>query len=238
MTIDPLAPVTNEIASPEVKDMNAHFTRTTDIEGGNFIHTDSVYNALFNAASAMERRLKESLENYQKHPDVQANLQQLQYDLQQWNLALTTMTNINKNMGDAEHGRRAQLDRLQLPLIFDLESEEARLLLNVALMATGQNRFQSAAKILAALGWFRPGEASVAVANAILFISMKDFQGAVDYIDGDALPRFPSSAMLKAFKGMALLRMNRAAEARIPLEEAASDTVDPAAAQLAKDLME
>ena len=101
MTIDPLAPVTNEIASPEVKDMNAHFTRTTDIEGGNFIHTDSVYNALFNAASAMERRLKESLENYQKHPDVQANLQQLQYDLQQWNLALTTMTNINKNMGDA-----------------------------------------------------------------------------------------------------------------------------------------
>ena len=123
-------------------------------------------------------------------------------------------------------------------MIFDLESEEARLLLNVALMATGQNRFQSAAKILAALGRFRPGEASVAVANAILFISMKDFQGAVDYIDGDALPRFPSSAMLKAFKGMALLRMNRAADARIPLEEAASDTVDPAAAQLAKDLME
>ena len=123
-------------------------------------------------------------------------------------------------------------------MTFDLESEEARLLLNVALMATGQNRFQSAAKILAALGRFRPGEASVAVANAILFISMKDFQGAVDYIDNDALPRFPSSAMLKAFKGMALLRMNRAAEARIPLEEAASDTVDPAAAQLAKDLME
>ena len=122
--------------------------------------------------------------------------------------------------------------------MLDLTPEEARLLLNVALMATGQNRFQSAAKILAALGWFRPGEASVAVANAILFISMKDFQGAVDYIDSDALPRFPSSAMLKAFKGMALLRMNRAAEARIPLEEAASDTVDPAAAQLAKDLME
>ena len=122
-------------------------------------------------------------------------------------------------------------------MIFDLESKEARLLLNVALMATGQNRFQSAAKILAALGRFRPGEASVAVANAILFISMKDFQGAVDYIDNDALPRFPSSAMLKAFKGMALLRMNRAAEARMPLEEAASDTADPAAAQLAKDLM-
>ena len=48
--------------------------------------------------------------------------------------------------------------------MFDLESEEARLLLNVALMATGQNRFQSAARILAALERFRPGEPSPAVA--------------------------------------------------------------------------
>ena len=103
-TTSPLAPVTNDIASPEYKDLNTHFTRVSagDLEGSNYyIHTDSVYNALFNAASAMEARLKESLENYQKHPDVQANLQQLQYDLQAWNLALTTMTNINKNMGDA-----------------------------------------------------------------------------------------------------------------------------------------
>ena len=66
-----------------------------------FIHTDKVYNTLISAASAMEDKLAESLKNYQDHPDVQANLQQLQYDLQQWNLALTTMTNINKNMGDA-----------------------------------------------------------------------------------------------------------------------------------------
>ena len=121
--------------------------------------------------------------------------------------------------------------------MFDITGEEARLLLNVALMATGQNRFQSAAKILAALGRFRPGEASVASANAILFISMLDFQGAVDYLDREAIPRFPDSAMLKAFKGMALLRMNRPSEARIPLEEAANQSADPAAAQLAKDLM-
>ena len=65
------------------------------------IHTDNVYNALYNAALTMEDRLSQSLKTYQEHPDVQANLQQLQYDLQQWNLALTTMTNINKNMGDA-----------------------------------------------------------------------------------------------------------------------------------------
>ena len=122
-------------------------------------------------------------------------------------------------------------------MIFDLESEEARLLLNVALMATGQNRFQSAAKILAALGRFRPEEASVAVANAILFISMLDFGGAVDYIDRIALPKFPSSAMLQAFKGMALVRMGRRAEAAEPLSAAAGQTEDPAAAQLAKDLL-
>ena len=122
-------------------------------------------------------------------------------------------------------------------MIFDLNSEEARLLLNVALMATGQNRFQSAAKILAALERFRPEEASVAVANAILLISMLDFKGAVEYIDHEALPRFPASAMLKAFKGMALMRMNRNEEAKLPLGEAASDETDPAAAQLAKDLL-
>ena len=121
--------------------------------------------------------------------------------------------------------------------MFSLETEEARLLLNVALMATGQNRFRSAAKILTALERFRPGEASVAVANAILLISMLDFKGAVDYIDSEALVRFPQSAMLKAFKGMALIRMGRAAEAMIPLGEAANDTADPAAAQLAKGLM-
>jgi Flp pilus assembly protein TadD len=121
--------------------------------------------------------------------------------------------------------------------MFDLEPEEARELLNVALMATGQNRFQSAAKILAALERFRPGEVSLPVAKTILLISKQDFQGAVDYVDRDALLRFPDSAMLKAFKGMALLRMERTAEARIPLEEAANQSADPAAAQLARDLL-
>ena len=86
-----------EIVSP----VSSHMTRVTDSTTGDYIHTDSVYNALMNAAVAMEARLADSLKTYQEHPDVQANLQQLQYDLQQWNLALTTMTNINKNMGDA-----------------------------------------------------------------------------------------------------------------------------------------
>ena len=121
--------------------------------------------------------------------------------------------------------------------MFDLTPEEARLLLNIALMATGQNRFRSAAKILVALERFRPDESSIASANAVLLISMMDFQGAVDYIDRIALPHFPEAAMLLAFKGMALLRMNRMAEAREALERAAGQTSDPAAAQLAKDLL-
>ena len=121
--------------------------------------------------------------------------------------------------------------------MFDITPEEARLLLNVAMMATGSNRFTSAAKILAALDRFRPGDPSLAAANAMLFISMGDFQGAVDFLDREALPLHPEAAMLKAFKGMALLRMNRVQEARGPLQEAAEQTDDPAAAQLAKDMM-
>ena len=83
----------------DVQNNGYRMTSTTATDA--YIHTDQVYSALMNAAKTMETRLKQSLENYQQHPDVQANLQQLQYDLQQWNLALTTMTNINKNMGDA-----------------------------------------------------------------------------------------------------------------------------------------
>ena len=65
------------------------------------IHLDSVYSALIGAAHDMEKKLADSLKNYKEHPDVQANLQQLQYDLAQWNLAVTTMTNINKSISDA-----------------------------------------------------------------------------------------------------------------------------------------
>ncbi len=94
--------IDSSVKLPEiVNPIGGHITRVTDSTSGDYIHTDSVYNALMNAAVAMEARLAESLKTYQEHPDVQANLQQLQYDLQQWNLALTTMTNINKNMGDA-----------------------------------------------------------------------------------------------------------------------------------------
>ena len=93
--------VTEGVGGPTTKNMASGPFRIPSVESSDFIHTDAVYNALLNAVGQMEERLKTSLENYQEHPDVQANLQQLQYDLQQWNLALTTMTNINKNMGDA-----------------------------------------------------------------------------------------------------------------------------------------
>ena len=84
-----------------VYDPIVDITRVEQVGHDRLIHTDNVYNSLFNAALTMENKLAESLKTYQQHPDVQANLQQLQYDLQQWNLALTTMTNINKSMADA-----------------------------------------------------------------------------------------------------------------------------------------
>ena len=120
--------------------------------------------------------------------------------------------------------------------MFDLTAEEARLLLNVALMAIGRNRFKSAAKILAALERFRPDQASLAVTKAIALISALDFARAVAYIDTEGLVKFPKSAMLQAFKGMALLRMGRADDARLPLEAAQAGD-DPAAAKLAADLL-
>ena len=121
--------------------------------------------------------------------------------------------------------------------MFVLEPDEARLLLNVALMATGQNRYQSAARILAALERFRPKNESLAVAKAVLMISLREFAMAVDYIDSSALVDHPGSAMLKAFRGMALIRMEDRGGAEECLREAAASS-DEAAANLARCLLE
>ena len=120
---------------------------------------------------------------------------------------------------------------------FNLNSEEARLLLNIALMAIGGNRFRSAAKILAVLEQFRPNHPSVAVAKTVALMSAGEFEAAVAYVDSEALRKFPDSAMLKAFKGMALMRLGRKNVAKVSLEEAARATDDPAAAKMAGDLL-
>ncbi|MBR5457564.1 MAG: hypothetical protein IKV56_02250 [Kiritimatiellae bacterium] len=121
--------------------------------------------------------------------------------------------------------------------MFDINSSEARLLLEIALMATNLGRFSSAAKILAALEVFRPAHASLAVAKAMLMMSMGDMIEAVEYIDREALPVNPGSAMLMVFKGMALLKCGRDADALRPLEEASKSEADEAAAKMAKDLI-
>ena len=120
--------------------------------------------------------------------------------------------------------------------MFDLTPEEARLLLNVALMATGRNRFKSAAKILAVLERFRPDQVSVANAKVIALISALKFEEAVAYIDTEGSALFPQDAMLKAFKGMALMRLGRTDAAAEALRAVAGSD-DPAAAQMARDLL-
>lgn len=120
--------------------------------------------------------------------------------------------------------------------MFDIDADEARLLLNVALMATGANRFRSAAKIFAALERYRPDAPSVAVGQAIALISAQDFSRAVEFVEM-SLRRFPGNAMLLAFKGMALQRLHRDVEAGEVLGAAAAQAQDPAAAQLAADLL-
>ena len=109
-------------------------------------------------------------------------------------------------------------------------------MLNIALMAIGGNRFRSAAKILAVLEKFRPNHPSVAVAKTVALMSAGEFEAAVAYVDGEAQRKFPGSAMLMAFKGMALLRQGRKAEARLILQEAAGSS-DSAAAKMAGDLL-
>ena len=121
--------------------------------------------------------------------------------------------------------------------MFDLEPDEARLLLNVALMAVGRNRFRSAARILSALEGFRPNHPSLAVAKTVALMSAGDLEGAIAFVDGNALKRFPGSAMLKAFKGLALVRLGRRPEAWETLLEATKSEDDPAAAKMAKDLL-
>lgn len=121
--------------------------------------------------------------------------------------------------------------------MFDITPNEARLLLDIALMAIGRNRFQSAEKIISALEGYRPDSEQLAVTRIILSISQGDLEGAVKLADENALVKHPQSAMLKAFKGMALMRLGRIEEAMPILKEAAEQDNDPAAAQLAKDML-
>lgn len=122
--------------------------------------------------------------------------------------------------------------------MFDLSADEARLLLNIALMAVGRNRFNSAARILAALERFRPDSPELAVSKAIALLSALKFSESLDFLEGDALRRFPGHPMLQAFKGLALVRLGRIQDSREVLERVCeSKDVDPAAARLAEDLL-
>jgi len=121
--------------------------------------------------------------------------------------------------------------------MFDLTAEEARLLLSIALMAVGGNRFASAAKILAVLERFRPDQASVASAKAVALMSAAKFREAADYIENEALVRFPDDPMLLAFQGMAFCRTEEKERAYGPLSRAAAQDENAAARKLAADLL-
>ena len=122
--------------------------------------------------------------------------------------------------------------------MFDLTADEARLLLNVALMAVGRNRFNSAARILAAIEGFRPDAPEIAVAKAIALLSALKYEDCLAFVEGEALRRFPDNPMLLAFKGMALIRLGRTEDAQEVLAKVCGrKESDPAAAQLATDLM-
>ncbi len=120
--------------------------------------------------------------------------------------------------------------------MLELTTEEVQLLLETALMAIGQNRFKSAMKILMALEQYRPGHESVDVAKVILCLSQFQGKVALEFIDGEALPRHPDSRMLKAFRCMALIQLQRGEEAKPVLWELQDG--DDNAANLSKSMLE
>ena len=97
--------------------------------------------------------------------------------------------------------------------MFDLEPEEARLLLNIAFLAVGRGRYRSAGEILDVLETFRPEREEPLLARAILMINQVALKEAIEYIDSIALPRFPDSTWLKTFRGLALMRLGKNEEA-------------------------
>jgi len=120
--------------------------------------------------------------------------------------------------------------------MIELSTVEVQLLLETALMAIGQNRFNSAMKILMALEGCRPGHESLDVAKALLCLSQYQGKVALDFLDNEALPRHPDSRMLKAFRCMALVQLNRGEEARSDLWELQAD--DDNAGRMARSMLE
>ena len=123
-------------------------------------------------------------------------------------------------------------------MAFDFTADEGRLLLNIALMAVGRNRFRSAAQILAALERYRPDSPQIAVSKAIALMSACAYAEGLEFMENVALRKFPGNPMILAFKGMALIRLDRRDEAREALREAAGQEKDDAARRLAEKLME
>ncbi len=121
--------------------------------------------------------------------------------------------------------------------MFDLEPQEARLLLDIALLAVGQNRFGSAETLLSALKAYRPHSESLVVAETVLLLSRGATEEALTFIEREQrVDRFPDSAMLATFKGMALLKADCLQDACAVLKDVVTSN-DPAAVQLAQELL-
>ena len=118
----------------------------------------------------------------------------------------------------------------------ELQADEARLLLNAAMLAAGWNRFGIAEGILSALERFRPGAEALDVARVVILLNRRQFADAVLFIDSQGLKRHPASGMLTALRGLALIHQGKR-KAAIGCLKSASESGDSAAADIAKGLM-
>ena len=118
----------------------------------------------------------------------------------------------------------------------DLRSDEARVLLDVAVLAIGHGFCSGAAEIISALESVRPGNEQLAVARMVLMLNTHEYEMAVEFADSEGKRRREDSGLIKVFKGLALLRLGRSDDARRCLSEVKSE--NRVVMELAKGLME
>ncbi len=119
----------------------------------------------------------------------------------------------------------------------ELASDEARLLIELALIAIGEGRLAEAKVITDAVDAFRPGDVSVFVARALSELRGNNPHEAVRVLREEGLQRHPESHMLRAFLGMSLQATGYQSQAEEILVQTSEQREDEKAAALARALL-
>lgn len=120
--------------------------------------------------------------------------------------------------------------------VFELSSEEVRLLLRLAFVAMGRKRFVGAERLLELLECFRPNADALVAARAVFFIAQRDFRSCLSYLEHvrSGCKLFP---MADLFRGVALQHLGERFAAQTIYAMVAEQIEDEVAARFAKDAL-